>query len=96
MSSHTEADSPPPFRFRIVKQFKDCLSRQVGEAIAILLSKDKPLNSKSELHNKNHSSEGPLCKGNKDTYRRGTEGKDQNFQSKGLDEAVPSETSEGF
>ena len=48
MSSHEEADSPPPFRFRIVKQYKDCLSRQVGEAIAILLSKDKLLNSKNE------------------------------------------------
>ena len=34
--------------FKIRKQFTDCLSRQVGEAVAILLSKDQLLNSKNE------------------------------------------------
>jgi hypothetical protein len=36
------------FSFKIRKQYTDCLSRQVGEAIAILLSKDQLLNSKNE------------------------------------------------
>ena len=41
-------ETMPPFNIRILKQYKDCLSRQVGEAIQILLSKDQLLNSKNE------------------------------------------------
>ena len=33
---------------RIVQQYRDCLSRQVGEAMHILFSKYKLLNSKNE------------------------------------------------
>ena len=38
----------PPFKIKILKQYRDCLPRQVGEAIPILLSKDQLLNSKNE------------------------------------------------
>ena len=48
MLNHPEKDSCPVFRFRILCQYKDCLSRQVGEAIKILYSRDNLLNSKSE------------------------------------------------
>ena len=48
MTSHMELDTIPPFQIKVVKQYRDCLSRQVGEAIAILLTKDKLLNSKNE------------------------------------------------
>ena len=48
MSSHEELNIPPPFTFKIKKQYTDCLSRQVGEAISILLSNDQLLNSKNE------------------------------------------------
>ena len=36
----------PPFRIKILKKYRDCLSRRVGEAIHIFLSKDQLLNSK--------------------------------------------------
>ena len=48
MTSHMELDIIPPFQIKIVKQYRDCLSRQVGEAVAILLTKDNLLNSKNE------------------------------------------------
>ena len=48
MLDHPEKDSCPVFRFRILCQYKDCLSRQVGEAIKILYNRDNLLNSKSE------------------------------------------------
>ena len=48
MRSHPDLDVAPQFKIKILKQFKDCLSRQVGEAIAILLSQDSLLNSKNE------------------------------------------------
>jgi hypothetical protein len=48
MSSHEEFNALPPFSFKIMKQYADCLSRQVGEAVAILLSIDQLLNSKNE------------------------------------------------
>ena len=38
----------PEFRFKVVKKYKDCLSRQLGEALSIFTSKDKLLNSKNE------------------------------------------------
>ena len=34
-----ELDTAPPFKIKILRQYRDCLSRQVGEAIAMLLSK---------------------------------------------------------
>ena len=48
MNGHTDLSTLPPFRFRIVQQYKDSLSRQVGEALHIFYSKDKLLNSKNE------------------------------------------------
>ena len=51
MLSHPGMNTLPAFRFRIVAQYRDCLSRQVGEAIKILYSQDHLLNSKSEYLN---------------------------------------------
>ena len=48
MNVHPNENSLPPFTIKIIKQYKDCLSRQVGEAISILLSNDNLLNSKNE------------------------------------------------
>ena len=48
MSCHEELNTLPPFIFKIKKKDSDCLSRQVGKAIAILLSKDQVLNSKTQ------------------------------------------------
>jgi hypothetical protein len=48
MRSHPDLDTAPQFRIKILRQYRDCLSRQVGEAIAILLSPDALLNSKNE------------------------------------------------
>ena len=48
MNSHTDRDEAPPFKIKILRQYKDSLSRQVGEAIAILLPKDTLLNSKNK------------------------------------------------
>ena len=48
MLTHGEMDTMPPFEIKILKRYRDCLSRQVGEAIHILLSKDQLLNSKNE------------------------------------------------
>ena len=39
---------PSPFTFRVTSMFKDCLSRQIGEALRIFFSQDTILNSKSE------------------------------------------------
>ena len=36
------------FRIKILRRYKDCLSRQVGVAIHILLSRDTLVNSKNE------------------------------------------------
>ena len=54
-SSHEELNTPLPFTFKIKKQYTDCLFRQVGEAISILLSKHQLLQERvySELHFKN-------------------------------------------
>ena len=48
MITHGEMETLPPFRIKVIKQYQDCLSRQVGEAIQILLSNDQLLNSKNE------------------------------------------------
>ena len=47
---HKEDDSRPPFSFKILDSFKDCLSRQVGEAIRIHYAKDELLDSKNEYN----------------------------------------------
>ena len=38
----------PAFKFKILKTYRDCLSRQLGEAISIWSSRDVLLNSKNE------------------------------------------------
>ena len=48
MRSHPNLETAPHFNIKILRQYRDCLSRQVGEAIAILLSPDNLLNSKNE------------------------------------------------
>ena len=48
MSVHPEHPNPPPFKFKVTQQFKDCMSRQVAEAIRIQHTKDNILNSKCE------------------------------------------------
>ena len=51
MTNHKELNEIPLYRFSILAQYKDALSRQVGEAMRILISKDNLLNSKSEYVN---------------------------------------------
>ena len=34
MTSHPDLKNPPPFRFRVLRTFKDCPSRQIGEAVS--------------------------------------------------------------
>ena len=48
MNVHPDSNSCPQFSFTIKAKFRDCLSRQVAEAISIMYSKDKLLNSKNE------------------------------------------------
>ena len=48
MNNHQDEDKIPPFIIKITKNYQDCLSRQVGEAIAIHMSRDELLNSKNE------------------------------------------------
>ena len=48
MTTHPEDDSCPQFNFRIIGTYKDCLSRQVTEALKIHTSCDELLNSKNE------------------------------------------------
>ena len=48
MISHPEEPNPPYFSIKILKKFRDCLSRQIGEALQIFYSNDHLLNSKSE------------------------------------------------
>ena len=48
MTSHPEQDTPPIMDFKITSMYKDCLSRQIGEALKINFSKDNILNSKGE------------------------------------------------
>ena len=51
MNTHPEMNTLPPFKIKIIKQYRDCLSRQLGEAIAIYVSKDTLLNGKNEYLN---------------------------------------------
>ena len=48
MTEHREVQQRPPFAFSIVQKYKDCLSRQIGEAIKIYHTTDNILNSKCE------------------------------------------------
>ena len=48
MISHPEEPIQPPFSIKILKRYRDCLSRQIGEALQIFYSNDHLLNSKSE------------------------------------------------
>ena len=48
ISSHPELLHPPLFSFKITQQFKDCMSRQIAEALRIQNSQDSLLNSKCE------------------------------------------------
>ena len=52
---HEEKDSRPTFSFRVIESFKDCLPRQVAEAIRIHYATDELLKSKNE-YNANHLS----------------------------------------
>ena len=45
---HPDRLEMPPFSFNTTYQFKDCLFRQIGQALKIHYSKDVLLNSKSE------------------------------------------------
>ena len=52
MTTHPSLPNPPKMGFTITGRFKDCLSRQISEALRITWSKDAILNSKAEYsHN---------------------------------------------
>ena len=48
MTLHEDLPSLPQMEFSITARYKDCLSRQIGEALRINYSKDVILNSKGE------------------------------------------------
>ena len=48
MNSHPSLPAPQEMEFSISARFRDCLSRQIGEALSISNSKDILLNSKAE------------------------------------------------
>jgi hypothetical protein len=48
MNEHSDLMDIPPFKFRVVKVYRDALSRQLGEAVGIWMSGDTLLNSKNE------------------------------------------------
>ena len=48
MTEHADLPSPPQMDFGITSRYKDCLSRQIGEALRFNYSKDVILNSKGE------------------------------------------------
>ena len=48
MEHHPSLASLPAFRYRIIRSFKDCLTRQIHEAVKIHQSEDVLLNSKGE------------------------------------------------
>ena len=50
LSSHEEDKEQPEFIFKKTSSHKDCLSRQIAEAILIHYSKDSLLNSKNEYN----------------------------------------------
>ena len=51
MLTHPDSDTIPAFRFTIIAQYRDALSRLIGEAIKIMRTKDYILNSKCEYLN---------------------------------------------
>ena len=53
MITHPTAMERPTFQFSIVSSYRDCLSRQVGEAMRILYTRDQILNSKNEYLSNN-------------------------------------------
>ena len=55
MESHPFSVEQPGFKFTIIGAFKDCLSRQVAEAMKIYYSTDNLLNSKNEYLSNNIS-----------------------------------------
>ena len=55
MKDHRDENTKPPFAYKVIKKYKDCLSRQVGEAIKIQQTKDNILNSKCEYLSNNIS-----------------------------------------
>jgi hypothetical protein len=48
MNEYSDLNDIPPFKFRGIKVYKDCLSKQVVEAVSIQMSKDAWMNSKNE------------------------------------------------
>ena len=48
MNEHPDMEECPVFSFSILSRFRDCLSRQVAEAITINYTRDQLLNSKNE------------------------------------------------
>ena len=48
MTAHADLPSPPQMDFSITAMYKDCLSRQIGEALRINYTKDVILNGKGE------------------------------------------------
>jgi hypothetical protein len=48
MLAHPTINEMPTFNFKTIQMHKDCMSRQVGEAMRIYFSKDRLLNSKNE------------------------------------------------
>ena len=48
MNSHPSLPEPPEVEFSVTGMFRDCLTRQISEALRINLSKDMLLNSKGE------------------------------------------------
>ena len=48
MNEHPDANVCSEFSFTLKAKFRECLSRQVAEAINIMYSKDQQLNSKNE------------------------------------------------
>ena len=50
MNTHPDLPDPPEMEFTISARFRDCLSRQIGEALKINFSNDILLNSKAEYH----------------------------------------------
>jgi hypothetical protein len=50
LTTHEYEETCPDFKFRIVGNFKDCLSRQVTEAVMIHYSQDILLNSKNKYN----------------------------------------------
>jgi hypothetical protein len=55
MTDHRDEKIKPPFAYKIIRRYKDCLSRQVGEAIKIQHTGDNILNSKCEYLSNNIS-----------------------------------------